>query len=206
MARPKFPFELSTEQRAELQRLIQAPNTPQKLVRRARIGLLAAEGKDNKEIAAELDTSHVTVGMWRQRILDLGLAGLQESPRPGRPKTLPVDRVQTVLNEVVRPPKGRGRWSCRTMARHSGLSPSAVQRIWAANDLKPHRTRTFKLSNDPEFETKFSDCIWIRRPVRSSFAVTKRANARLWSEPNPDCRWAKAMWLLALTTITGTAR
>jgi transposase len=159
MARPKFPFELSTEQRAELQRLIQAPNTPQKLVRRARIGLLAAEGKDNKEIAAELDTSHVTVGMWRQRILDLGLAGLQGSSRPGRPKTLPVDRVQTVLNEVVRPPKGRGRWSCRTMARHSGLSPSAVQRIWAANDLKPHRTRTFKLSNDPEFETKFWDVI-----------------------------------------------
>jgi len=169
MARPKFPFELSTEQRAELQRLIQAPNTPQKLVRRARIGLLAAEGKDNKEIAAELDTSHVTVGMWRQRILDLGLAGLQESPRPGRPKTLPVDRVQTVLNEVVRPPKGRGRWSCRTMARHSGLSPSAVQRIWAANDLKPHRARTFKLSNDPEFETKFWDVIglYLDPPTRA---------------------------------------
>jgi DNA-binding NarL/FixJ family response regulator len=76
MARPKFPFELSNEQRAELQHLIQAPSTPQKLVRRVRIGLLAAEGKDNKEIAAELDTSHVTVGLWRQRILDLGLAGL----------------------------------------------------------------------------------------------------------------------------------
>jgi hypothetical protein len=58
-----------------------------------------------------LGTSHVTVGLWRQRILDLGLAGLQESSWPGRPKTLPVDRVQTVLNEVVRPPKRRGRWS-----------------------------------------------------------------------------------------------
>ena len=169
MARPKLGFELSTEQRAELQRLIQAPSTPQKLVRRARIGLLAAEGKDNKQIAAELDTSHVTVGLWRQRILDLGLAGLQESPRPGRPKALPVDRVQTVLNEVVRPPKGRARWSCRTMARHSGLSPSAVQRIWAANDLKPHRTRTFKLSNDPEFETKFWDVLglYLDPPTRA---------------------------------------
>lgn len=155
MAGPKLRFELSTEQRAELLRLTQAPNTPQKLERRARIGLLAADGKDNKEIAAELGTSHVTVGLWRQRILDLGLAGLQESSRPGRPKTLPVDRVQTVLNEVVRPPKGRGRWSCRTMARHSGLSHSAVQRIWAANDLKPHRTRTFNLFNDPQFEAKF---------------------------------------------------
>ena len=169
MAGPKLRFELSTEQRAELLRLTQAPNTPQKLERRARIGLLAADGKDNKEIAAELGTSHVTVGLWRQRILDLGLAGLQESSRPGRPKTLPVDRVQTVLNEVVRPPKGRGRWSCRTMARHSGLSHSAVQRIWAANDLKPHRTRTFKLSNDPQFEAKFWDVIglYLDPPTRA---------------------------------------
>ena len=76
LARPKIPFELSPEQRAELRRLIQAPNTPQKLVRRARIGLLAAEGKDNKEIADALGTSHVVVGLWRQRILAMGLAGL----------------------------------------------------------------------------------------------------------------------------------
>ena len=149
MARPKIPFKLSPEQRSELQRLIQAPRTPQKLVRRARIGLLAAEGKDNKEIAALLGTSHVTVGLWRQRLLDLGLAGLQEAPRPGRPKTLTAEQVQTVLREVVSPPKGLARWSCRTMAQHSGLSRSAVQRIWAANDLKPHGSRTFKLSNDP---------------------------------------------------------
>ncbi len=159
MARPKLPLHLSPEQRTELQRLVQAPSTPQKLVRRARIALLAAQGKDNSQIAAELRTSHVTVGQWRQRVLDLGLAGLQEAFRPGRPPTLPTAKVQTVLNEVVRPPKGRARWSCRSMARHSGLSRSAVQRLWAANDLKPHRTRTFKLSNDPQFEMKLWDII-----------------------------------------------
>ncbi len=87
MARPKLPLHLSPEQRAQLQGLVQAPSTPQKLVRRARIALLAAEGKDNKQIAAELSTSHVTVGQWRQRVLDLGLAGLQEAPRPGRPRS-----------------------------------------------------------------------------------------------------------------------
>ena len=85
MARPKLPLLLSAEQRTELQRLVQAPSTPQKIVRRARIALLAAEGKDNNQIAAQLRTSHVTVGQWRQRVLDLGLAGLQEAPRPGRP-------------------------------------------------------------------------------------------------------------------------
>ncbi len=169
MARPKLPFELSPEQRTELRRLVWAPGTPQKLVRRARIALLAAEGKDNKEIAAQLGTSQVTVGQWRQRVLDLGLAGLQEAPRAGRPRTLPLDRVQTVLNEVVRPPKGRARWSCRTMARHSGLSRSAVQRLWAANDLKPHRTRTFKRSNDPQFEAKFWDIVglYLDPPTRA---------------------------------------
>jgi transposase len=159
MARPKLPFELSQEQSAELRRLAQAPKTPQKLVRRARIALLAAQGKSNKEIAVELGTSHVTVGQWRQRVLDQGLAGLQEAPRPGRPKTLAADRVQKVLSEVVRPPKGQARWSCRTMAKHSGVSPASVQRLWSANDLKPHRTRTFKLSNDPEFEPKFWDIV-----------------------------------------------
>lgn len=159
MARPKLPLDLSPAQRVELRRLVQAPNTPQKLVRRARIALLAADGLDNKQIAAEVRTSHVTVGQWRQRVLDAGLAGLQEALRPGRPPTLPTHKVQTVLTQVVQPPKGRARWSCRSMARHSGLSRSSVQRLWAANDLKPHRTRTFKLSNDPQFETKFWDIV-----------------------------------------------
>ena len=159
MARPKLPLHLSVAQRTELNRLIQAPSTAQKIVRRARIALLAADGQDNQQIAAALRTSHVTVGLWRQRVLDLGLAGLQEAPRPGRPKTLPAHQVQTVLTEVVQPPKGCSRWSCRSMARHSGLSRSTVQRLWAANDLKPHRTRTFKLSNDPQFETKFWDIV-----------------------------------------------
>lgn len=169
MARPKLPLDLTPEQRAELQRLIQAPSTPQKIVRRARIALLAGEGKDNKQVAAELRTSHVTVGQWRQRVLDLGLAGLQEARRPGRPKVLPAHKVQIVLSQVVQPPKGRTRWSCRSMARHSGLSRSTVQRLWAANDLKPHRTRTFKLSNDPQFETKFWDIIglYLDPPTRA---------------------------------------
>jgi len=169
MARPKLPLNLSDEQTAELQKLIRAPGTPQKIVRRARIALLAHAGKDNRQIAAELRTSHVTVGHWRQRVLDLGLAGLQEAPRPGRPKTLSAAKVQTVLTEVVQPPRDRARWSCRSMARHSGLSRSTVQRLWAANDLKPHRTRTFKLSNDPEFEAKFWDIIglYLNPPTRA---------------------------------------
>lgn len=169
MARPKLALTLSAEQRTELKRLIGAPNTAQKIVRRARIALLAADGKDNEAIAADLKTSHVTVGLWRQRVLDMGLAGLHEASRPGRPSQADPAHMNKVLTDVVRPPKGRSRWSCRTMARHAGLSHSAVQRLWAANDLKPHLTRTFKLSNDPKFEAKFWDIIglYLDPPARA---------------------------------------
>jgi hypothetical protein len=64
-----------------------------------------------------------------------------------------------VLAEVVQPPAGRSRWSVRTMARHARVSPATVQRLWSANDIKPHQLRTFKLSRDQHFETKFWDVV-----------------------------------------------
>ena len=169
MARPKLPLLLMDEQRRELARLLKAPSTPQKIARRCRIVLLAAEGLDNDKIAAELSTSPPTVGLWRQRFVDLGLAGLEEAPRPGRPSQMDPKKAQRALSEVVQPPVGRKRWSCRSMARHLGLSKDAVQRLWSANDLKPHRTRTFKLSNDKNFEAKFWDVIglYLDPPVRA---------------------------------------
>jgi transposase len=159
MARPKLDLLLQPEQKREMERLAKAPATPQKMVLRAKIVLRSAEGRDNTRIAKELKTSRVTVGLWRQRFIDLGLAGLAEAPRPGRPATIDPAKVRRVLTEVVQPPKPRKRWSCRSMARHVGLSPATVQRLWAANDLKPHRTRTFKLSQDPNFKAKFWDVI-----------------------------------------------
>ncbi len=86
MARPKLRFELFTEQRAEFPRLTQASNTPQKLLLAARIGLLAADGKQNKEIAAELGASHATVGLWRQRLLDQRLAVFKSLPGLADPR------------------------------------------------------------------------------------------------------------------------
>jgi transposase len=160
MARPKLILELTPTQKSELARLLKAPSTPQKLVRRLRIVELASQGLDNDQIAQKLETSRPTVGMWRQRFIDLGVAGVvEEAARPGRPPRLDPQKIQRVLQDVVRPPAHRRRWSCRSMARHAGLSKASVQRLWAANDLKPHRTRTFKLSNDPAFEAKFWDVI-----------------------------------------------
>jgi transposase len=150
---------LDRPQRAALNTLVRADSTPQKLAWRARIVLACADGLDDSAVARRARTSRVSVGLWRQRFLAQGIAGLRDQPRPGRPAVLAPEKINTVLTAVVQPPKGRTRWSIRSMARHAGVSKSRVQALWARNDLKPHLTRTFKLSRDPHFEPKFWDVI-----------------------------------------------
>ena len=159
MPRSATPVVLDRQQRAALTGLVRADSTPQKLAWRARIILACADGIDDTAAARRERTSRVSVGLWRKRFLCQGIAGLHDQPRPGRPAVLPPGKVNTVLTAVVQPPKGRTRWSIRSMARHAGVSKTRVQELWASNDLKPHLTRTFKLSRDPQFEPKFWDVI-----------------------------------------------
>lgn len=159
MSRPKTPIELSPLQQQELERLIRGRTSPQRMVLRAGIVLHAAEGLDSNEIASRLDTSEQTVCLWRRRFLWHGIAGLEESDGRGRKSELKPAALKRIVEEAVRPPSGRGRWSCRTMARHAGVSKATVQRVWADNDIKPHVTRLFKLSRDKNFESKFWDVI-----------------------------------------------
>lgn len=126
---------------------------------RSQIVLLAAQGHPNDEIATTLGIPEQTAGKWRRRFSLSGMAGLQDAPRCGRPVKLPVSKLNRVLTEVTQPPSPRTRWSVRSMARHSGVSKSRVHQLWVENDLKPHLTRTFKLSRDPNFEPKFWDII-----------------------------------------------
>ncbi len=88
-------------------------------------------------------------------VRDVSLDGLADRPGRGRKASIPEDKVARVLIEATRPPEGRRRWSVRSMSRHVGVSASSVQRLWSSNDLKPHRLKTFKLSNDPKFDEKF---------------------------------------------------
>jgi transposase len=159
MSRKAAPVVLEESQRAALHELARADSTPQALAFRARIVLACAAGRDDTQVAAQEHTSRPTVGLWRKRFLSAGIEGLRDVQRPGRPSTLPAKKIELVLSAVVQPPPGRTRWSIRSMARHAGVSKSRVQAIWARNDLKPHLTRTFKLSNDPQFEPKFWDVI-----------------------------------------------
>jgi transposase len=159
MSRKAVPVVLEDSQRRALRELERADGTPQALAFRARLILRCEELGEIKWVAQAERTSRPTVILWRNRFLAAGIEGLKDAPRPGRPVVLPESKINTVISGVVQPPAGQTRWSIRSMARHAGVSKSRVQALWAKNDLKPHLTRTFKLSNDPQFEPKFWDVI-----------------------------------------------
>ena len=158
---PRTPPEIILDQvqREQLKALTRASSANQAEVLRARIILLAALNRTNEEIADALQTTEQTVCKWRRRFARHGLAGLQDAARVGRPARVADSALNTVLTQVTQPPKGRGRSSWRSMAQQAGVSKSRVQQLWFRNELKPHQTRTFKLSNDQQFEQKFWDIV-----------------------------------------------
>jgi len=152
-------IDLSAEESQELNKRLKASTVSVRDRRRAQIVLLSASGLTQAEVAEKVEVTRVTVNHWCRRFMEKRLAGLSDAPGRGRKARLPVGAVRQALETVAQPPATRGRWSCRSMARATGLSKASVQRLWAANDIKPHLTRTFKLSNDPCFDEKFWDVI-----------------------------------------------
>jgi transposase len=150
---------LDAEESRELQRRIKATTVAVRDRQRAEIIVLSAVGVSQDQIASRVGVSRVTVSHWCRRFSDDRLAGLEDAAGRGRKPSLPPDAVRMVLDQAVTPPATVGRWSCRTMARKAGVSKATVQRLWAANDIKPHLSRTFKLSQDKQFEAKFWDVI-----------------------------------------------
>jgi transposase len=131
------------------------------LAQRSAIVLAAAEGTENKEIASLLGISRETVGRWRRRYAESGMAGIEkDAPRPGRTPSIPVAKVREIVRKTTRStPKGSTHWSSRTMAKEVGVSASSVRRVWQRHGLKPHLVRTFKISNDPRFVEKLEDIV-----------------------------------------------
>lgn len=169
MAQSITKLDVSEQQRRELLRVVRAPSASQRDVRRARIVLLRAQGKSQDETAREVGVNRPVVGLWEQRFRTQGLAGLKDAKGRGRKASIAMQTVQRVVTEAVQPPLGRTRWSVRSMAQHAKISPAQVQRIWNANDIKPHVVRTFKLSHDKDFEVKFWDVIglYLNPPERA---------------------------------------
>lgn len=152
---------ISPEQRRTLETWIQARNTPQKVVFRSRIVLLAASGQPNRRIANELKTSRPTVILWRRRFVEGGPVALTEDePGRGRKPGVKAEKVKQIVEATLHShPADATHWSVRTMAAAQGVSPATVQRIWDAHGLQPHRSETFKLSRDKRFVEKLTDVV-----------------------------------------------
>ena len=159
MARITIPLPVTDTQRRELHAISSKPTTPQRMVQRCNIILHRADGFSQADTATHARTSRQSVIKWEGRFRRDGLAGLREAQRSGRKPTISPQLRAEILQEATRPPKGRTRWSTRTMAKAKGVSNHTVHKIWKANDIKPHLSRTFKVSNDRHFEEKFWDVI-----------------------------------------------
>src|SRR5262244_1508596 len=168
--RPIPPLILTMDERETLERWARRAKTAQAVAQRARLILGCAAGKTNTVVAHELRLTKQTVGKWRTRFLDRRLDGLLDEPRPGAPRTITDAQVERVLTRTLETtPADATHWSTRSMAQASGLSRSAVHRIWRAFALQPHRTETFKLSADPLFIEKVRDIVglYLQPPDRA---------------------------------------
>src|SRR5258707_5734421 len=172
-------ISISGADRDELGQLVRDRNTPQKVVWRARIVLLASEGLTAEAIASAVGKSLLTVRRWRRRYVSKGTDGLlRDANRPSRVKPLSPETIKQVVHMTLHEkPPNASHWSGRSMAAPAGISLSSVQRIWRAHGLKPHLVKTFKVSRrtSPPKSRMWSGSISIRRIKRWSSASMKRA-------------------------------
>ena len=158
--RPKAELSLTDGERATLERWARRATSAQALAQRCRIVLACAEGLTNQQVATAEGVHQVTVGKWRARFVTQRLDGLHDEPRPGAPRTIGDDDVERVIIKTLEEvPRNASHWSTRSMAAASGLSQTAVSRIWRAFGLKPHLAESFKLSADPQFIEKARDIV-----------------------------------------------
>src|SRR6266700_463877 len=156
--RPTVQITLTDDERQTLQRWARRGSSSQALALRCRIVLACAEGLSNVAVGEHLGVHPVTVAKWRRRFATRRLEGLSDEPRPGVPRSITDAQVEEVIVKTLEEtPQGATHWSTRSMARATGMSQTAVSRIWRAFGLKPHLAETWKLSTDPQFIDKVRD-------------------------------------------------
>jgi transposase len=163
-------IQLTEQQRDELERCASSRSLAVRVVERAKIILGLAAGKAKQEIASQLGIVRQTARRWERRFQQQGTEGLEDAARSGRPRDIQPEKIQQIVQKTIQEtPPDSTHWSTRTLAKLMGVSASSVCRIWRAHKLKPHRIRTFKLSNDPNFAEKLEDVVklYLDPPVGS---------------------------------------
>jgi transposase len=152
---------LEPSHQAQLKQWESAHATPQQVALRCRIILAAAAGQQNLAIAKKLEVNRHTVELWRKRVRELGIDQVWEiASGRGRKAHYDQSKRDDIINATLQSkPKGMTHWSCRLMAKAQGVSPSTVNRLWQLDNLKPHLSRTFKLSRDERFLEKLTDVV-----------------------------------------------
>lgn len=154
-------IKLSLDEKSLLEQVVRSGKSAQRQVERSRVVLLAAAGRTNEQIGAELGITRQKAARWRDRFAALRMAGIT-ADRPGRGRKAVItaaQRVAVVEKTTQQVPAGHTHWSMRTMARATGLGATTIGEIWRAHGLKPHLARTFKVSNDPRFVEKLEDIV-----------------------------------------------
>jgi transposase len=158
MAFVAVPITLVEEERSALDAIVRASSSEQRMVTRARVVLLAAEGMPNRQIARRVGLSEQKVGQWRKRFAERRLEGLRDLPRPGAPLRYDHDkRVEVFKTACSEPPEAETHWTVRSLAERVGIGKSQTHEILSQADLKPHQVRSWLTSLDPEFDTKRAD-------------------------------------------------
>ena len=157
---PTKPLNVTPDEKEKLTMLARRPKTGQALAMRARIVLGCNDGLANGEVAKRLRITGATVCKWRERFRVDRLEGLLDEPRPGAPRSIKDAQVEEVITKTLESmPANSTQWSTRLMAQKTGLSQTAIVRIWRAFGLQPHRVENFKFSKDPQFVEKVRDIV-----------------------------------------------
>lgn len=186
------PLALSDDERAELSVMAKSSSLPHRSVVQARALLLAGDGVANEEIARQCATTPDTVRRWRNRFGEQGVDGVGRiAPGRGRRSWLPEGTVASVVHDTLleTPDDGSTHWTTRTMAERFGIGKDSVARIWKDHNLKPWRTETFKVSNDPEFEKKLVDVVglYLNPPERAAvFSFDEKTQVQALDRTQPS--------------------
>src|ERR1700739_2629295 len=182
----KHHLVVSPAQRVELERIARQSRSSRSAAFRARIVLACAKGASNAGVAANLHTTGFTVGLWRNRFIAEGVAGLGDEPRPGAPREIGDEKIERLVRLTLETtPKGATHWSSRMWAAKTVLSQSPVSRIWRAFGLKPHRAEGFQLTSDPLLIDKVRDIVGLyldppHHLVLDNYGTHKTALVRHW--------------------------